>query len=95
MRVHRLWLTDVRSYVSADVEFADGLTVIVGPNGAGKTNLLEAVGYLATLSSFRGAPSDAIVRQGASRAVVRAETSHERRQVLIEAEIPATSGRGP
>ena len=33
-----------------------GLTVVVGDNGEGKTNLLEAVGYLATLTSFRGAP---------------------------------------
>ena len=94
MRVHRLWLTDVRSYASADVEFGEGLTVIVGPNGTGKTNLLEAVGYLATLGSFRGAPTEAMVRQGASEAVLRAETSHESRQVLIEAEIAGSSRRG-
>ena len=44
-----------------------GLTVIIGANGEGKTNLLEAVGYLATLASFRGAPTEALVRVGAER----------------------------
>src|SRR5437867_446528 len=65
MRVERLWLTDFRNYESADVSPAPGLTVVVGDNGEGKTNLLEAVGYLATLGSFRGAPRDALVRQAA------------------------------
>ena len=58
-----------------------------GGNGEGKTNLLEAVGYLATLRSFRGAPAEALVRTGAERAVVRAEADREGRRLLIEAEL--------
>jgi DNA replication and repair protein RecF len=72
------------------VEFSpapEGLTVIVGGNGEGKTNLLEAVGYLATLRSFRGAPGDALIRDGAAQAVVRAEGVREGRKMLIEAEL--------
>jgi DNA replication and repair protein RecF len=91
--IRKLWLTDYRSYPAADVVFADGLTAIVGANGEGKTNLLEAVGYLATLSSFRGAPLDAMVRDGAPSATVRAEAEREQRQLLIEAEI-VPRGRG-
>ncbi len=91
MRVERLWLTDFRSYQSAElVPAPDGLTVITGANGAGKTNLLEAVGYLATLRSFRGAPGDALVRVGAASAVVRAEGHREARALLIEAELRPT-----
>ena len=92
MRVDRLWLTDFRNYESADLTLAPGLTVVVGDNGEGKTNLLEAVGYLASLSSFRGAPDDALVRQGAERAVVRAEADRDGRSLLIEAEV-VVSGR--
>src|SRR4051794_16987876 len=93
MRLRRLWLTDFRSYESCSLAPAEGLTVIVGANGEGKTNLLEAVSYLATLSSFRGAPSDAMVRQGASVAVVRAElVDADDREALIEAEL-RTAGR--
>ncbi|MCB1038860.1 MAG: AAA family ATPase, partial [Acidimicrobiales bacterium] len=73
MQLRRLWLTDFRSYRDADLSFDPGLTAILGPNGQGKTNLLEAIAYLATLGSFRGAPTDALVRVGAERAVVRAE----------------------
>jgi DNA replication and repair protein RecF len=88
VRVERLWLTDFRNYESAELAFApEGLTVVVGANGEGKTNLLEAVGYLATLSSFRGAPGEALVRHGCSQAVVRAEGERDGRPVLLEAEL--------
>lgn len=92
MRLDKLWLTDFRSYESAELPLAPGLTAILGPNGRGKTNLLEAVGWLATLSSFRGAPNDVLVRAGATSAVLRCEGTVERegasgRSVLIEAEI--------
>ena len=93
MLVQRLWLRDFRSYVSAELPLSDGLTVVQGRNGAGKTNLLEAVGYLASLRSFRGAPNEAMVRTGTARAIVRGEAIVERRDVLLEAEI-APAGRG-
>lgn len=89
MRLDRVWLTDVRSYQSADITLAPGLTALLGDNGQGKTNVLEAIGWLATLSSFRGAPTEALIRQGAERAIIRAEGEREGRPVLIEAELVA------
>ena len=56
VRVVRLSVRDFRGYHEASAGLGDGLTVITGGNGQGKTNLLEAVGYLASLRSFRGAP---------------------------------------
>ena len=93
MHLDRLWLTDFRNYFSAELEPApDGLTVITGRNGEGKTNLLEAIGYLATLRSFRGAPAEALVRTGAGQAVIRAEARRDQRRLLLEAELrPAGS----
>jgi DNA replication and repair protein RecF len=91
--VKRLWLTDFRSYPEADVVLADGVTAILGSNGQGKTNLLEALGYLATLDSFRGAPPEALIRSGATTAVIRAEGAAESRELLLEAEL-ALGGRG-
>ena len=69
-----------------------GTTVITGRNGAGKTSVLEAITYLSTLQSFRGSPREAMVRLGADRAILRAETLVEGRAVTIEAEVTA-SGR--
>jgi len=92
VRVRTLWLTDFRSYASAEVDLAPGLTALVGANGAGKTNLLEALAWLATLSSMRGAPTEALVRRGAPFAVVRALVEHGGREILMEAQIQP-SGR--
>jgi DNA replication and repair protein RecF len=92
MRLDRLWLTDVRSYASAELDLAPGLTALLGDNGQGKTNVLEAISWLATLSSFRGAPTEAMIRQGAERAIIRAEGAREGRSILLEAELVA-SGR--
>jgi DNA replication and repair protein RecF len=93
VQLRELWLTDWRSYASAELGFAPGLTALLGDNGEGKTNLMEAVAYLATLSSFRGAPNEALVRHGAELAVVRAEGERDGRALLIEAEVRPT-GRG-
>jgi len=74
------------------VSLAPSLTALLGDNGEGKTNVLEAIAWLATLASFRGAPNEALIRQGAERAVIRAEGEREGRRILIEAELVA-SGR--
>jgi DNA replication and repair protein RecF len=64
------------------------VTAVIGDNGQGKTNLAEALAYLATLTSMRGAPTDAMVRVGAGAAVIRATVRDEdQRESLIEAEI--------
>ena len=52
--------------------------MLTGPNGAGKTTFLEAVAYLGTQRSFRGASREAMVRTGSDRAVVRAELDQAR-----------------
>jgi DNA replication and repair protein RecF len=86
--ISRLSVVDFRNYRSADLEPAkEGLTVIVGNNGDGKSNVLEAIGYLATLCSFRGAGLDALVRQGCDKAVVRGEVGSKRHVSLVEVEI--------
>lgn len=87
MQLTRVWLADFRNYVEAELDLAPGLTVIVGANGQGKSNLLEAVGWLAGLRSFRAAPTEALVRIGAERAIVRGEADRAGRSLLIEAEI--------
>jgi DNA replication and repair protein RecF len=91
--VEHLEVVDFRNYRTGSFELHPGTTVVIGDNGHGKTNLVEALAYLATLSSFRGAPNDALVRMGADTAVIRARVRHDDgRELLIEAEI-ARAGR--
>lgn len=93
MSVRHLELVDFRIFHMARVDPApEGTTVITGPNGTGKTSVVEALAYLGTRRSFRGAPPDALVRGGAGSAVIRAELEDEGRPTLVEAEI-APAGR--
>jgi DNA replication and repair protein RecF len=91
--VERIELVDFRNYEHAEFELTGGVTAVLGRNGQGKTNLAEAIAYLATLSSFRGAPPEALIGINAEQAVVRASLcDDDGRQVLIEAEL-TRSGR--
>ena len=83
MLISTLWLQDFRSYEQFEIRLGEGLTAILGPNGVGKTNILEALGLLATLKSFRGAPTERLIRRGATQAFVRARGLRADREVLI------------
>jgi len=87
MHVTALSLTDFRCYAQVDLELRPGITSFVGQNGQGKTNLVEALGYIATLDSHRVATDAPLVRLGAERAVVRARIVREEREALVEIEI--------
>ncbi|WP_431945456.1 DNA replication/repair protein RecF [Actinacidiphila sp. bgisy167] len=87
MHVAHLSLADFRCYARVEVPLDPGVTAFVGPNGQGKTNLVEAVGYLATLGSHRVASDAPLVRMGADRAIVRASVVQGERQQLVELEI--------
>jgi DNA replication and repair protein RecF len=87
VHVRGLAVTDFRSYPSAELVLEPGVTALVGPNGHGKTNLVEALGYLATLASHRVAHDAPLVRAGAARAVVRAAVRRDGRDTLVEVEI--------
>lgn len=91
MYVRHLSLVDFRSWAAADVEFEPGPTVFVGANGQGKTNLVEALGYAATLGSHRVATDAPLIRTGAQRAVLRAAVVADERELRVELEI--TAGR--
>ncbi|MEV7560574.1 DNA replication/repair protein RecF [Streptomyces sp. NPDC048331] len=87
MHVSHLSLADFRSYARAEVPLDPGVTAFVGPNGQGKTNLVEAIGYLATLGSHRVSSDAPLVRMGADRAIVRAAVTQGERQQLVELEL--------
>ncbi|MFD9822038.1 DNA replication/repair protein RecF [Streptomyces violascens] len=87
MHVTHLSLADFRSYARVEVPLDPGVTAFVGANGQGKTNLVEAVGYLASLGSHRVSSDAPLVRMGAERAVIRAAVAQGERSQLIELEL--------
>jgi DNA replication and repair protein RecF len=69
------------------------VNVLVGPNAIGKTNVLEAVGYLATLKSFRGVTDAVLIAEGSAQATVRGEVERGESPVLIEVVLPVEGRR--
>ncbi|BDZ48689.1 DNA replication and repair protein RecF [Frondihabitans sucicola] len=84
-------MTDFRNYASAEVTLERGPNLFVGRNGQGKTNLVESLGYLATLGSHRVSSDAALIRQGADSAIVRARLESAERDLLAEVQINRSS----
>ena len=93
MRVDWLSLVDFRSYRTLEWKPDPRVNLLVGPNGAGKTNVLESIGYLASLKSFRSAPDSALISEWSESSVIRAGVGSQERERLIEIEIPREGGR--
>jgi DNA replication and repair protein RecF len=89
--VEHLSLTGFRSYEQLDTAIEPGITVFVGPNGVGKTNIVEAIGYLATLSSHRVSADRPLIRFGQERAIIRGRFVRGTQRTGVEVEINAES----
>ncbi|MEO6204307.1 MAG: DNA replication and repair protein RecF, partial [Mycobacteriales bacterium] len=87
MHVSALSLTDFRSWSALEIDLDRGPTALIGANGQGKTNIVEAIGYLATLGSHRVATDAPLVRAQCQRAVVRGKVERDGRQTLVEIEV--------
>jgi DNA replication and repair protein RecF len=88
--LEKISLTDFRSYAQVDLTLEPGVTVLVGSNGIGKTNLMEAIGYLATLSSHRVSTDTPLLRFGTDRALIRAKLVRGEQSTVLELEINAS-----
>jgi DNA replication and repair protein RecF len=89
MFVSHLSLADFRSYSSLELSLKPGQNIFIGENGEGKTNIIEALMYLALLSSHRISSDQPLVKLGSERAYVRAKVESDERTSLVELEINA------
>lgn len=93
MRLLWLELGSFRVYEALRFEPGSGVNVLIGDNGTGKTSVLEAIGYLASLKSFRGAPDASLVADGADGAIARGEFIADERSVVVEVAVPVQGRR--
>jgi DNA replication and repair protein RecF len=75
--------TDFRCLESAELELDPRYNLIFGPNASGKTSLLEAIAYLGRGRSFRGAPTQNLLRHGASEFVLFGKADAGAREAAI------------
>jgi DNA replication and repair protein RecF len=101
LRVSKLVVRGFRNLAAVAVEPDPRHNLFIGANGQGKTSLLEAVDFVATLRSFRGATRSQLVGHGVAQAAARmvvegGEHEHEfrltidrkSREVLLDAKRP-------
>lgn len=81
MYIRSLHLGDFRSWRQLDIDLEPGVTVFTGPNGNGKTNIVEALGYLAHLSSHRVSSDSSLVREGQDSARLSATAVNQGREL--------------
>lgn len=75
MWIKDLELINFRNYEREKFEFVEGINVIHGYNGQGKTNLVEAISYISTLSSFRNCKNDDVINVDNDVGLIRCNTS--------------------
>ena len=78
MHLRRLALQHFRNVAWAELALPAAGAALVGANGQGKTNLLEAVGLLTALRSFRQGDNRLLIAHGQPEAALRFELEHER-----------------
>lgn len=87
MFVRAFSLRDFRSWDALSLDLRPGCTVFVGPNGHGKTNVLEALGYLSTLSSHRVGSDAPLIRTGTGQAFAGATVVNAGRELTVDVEL--------
>lgn len=87
MRVVHLSLADFRNYREAELPLQAGPNLLLGRNGQGKTNLIEAMGYFATLRSHRVTGDVALIRAGADSGIARMRVEALGREALLELQL--------
>jgi DNA replication and repair protein RecF len=77
MRFVSVTLQDFRNLPLVDTPLLGRRTFLLGANAQGKTNILEALGYVTALRSFRGAESRALIGLGWPQAGMAFGIEHE------------------
>jgi DNA replication and repair protein RecF len=93
VRLDWIQLHHFRSYPELHFVPDPGVNLLIGENGAGKTSLLEGIGYLSSLASFRSVPDAELIAEGEDTAVVRGSIGREESPSLVEVEIRRRGGR--
>ena len=78
MRLTRLTVQNFRNLALVELDLAGRQQFLVGDNAQGKTNLLEAIGFITALRSFRASDNRLLIRQGEAEAAIACTLEHER-----------------
>lgn len=93
MTLSSLSLSGFRNLADARFSFSPGVNLVTGKNGQGKTNLLEAIFYLSSVKSFRGARDRELIGRNVRSAFVEGVAEGGTRPLVLRAELSAAAPR--
>src|SRR5947209_17859533 len=77
MRLRKLTLRHFRNIGFTALDLSGRQQFLIGANGQGKTNLLEAIGFLTALRSFRATDNKVLIGHGQATAATACVLDHE------------------
>jgi len=87
MFLKKIELVNFRNYKYCFIEFPTNKTILVGKNAQGKSNLLEAVYYLATLTSNRASSDSELIFWGESLSKIKSLVKKSFSEVKLDVQI--------
>lgn len=81
MRLNEIRLNQFRNLIQVQFQPESGLNILSGANAQGKTNILEAVYFLATTTTFRSGKEANLINHQASRCSLQALYEKEERKL--------------
>lgn len=90
MLLHKLTLTNFRSYKLKEFVFDKKFNLILGPNAAGKTNLMEAIFLLSTGNSFHATRESEMISYGEEIARITGEGETVLEIILTNGQVQAS-----
>ena len=84
LRITNINFKNFRSYEEFSLSDLENLTVIVGQNAVGKTNIIEGIGLLTSLTSFRSTTSAELLKNGTDFGRIFIDVTDGNRQLRIE-----------
>lgn len=72
MNLKSIKIRNFRNYEKVDMNFKNGIHLIIGKNAQGKTNLLESIYYLSTTRSHRTNEDKDLIKEGCEAFVISA-----------------------
>jgi len=97
VKLKRVRVENIRSYIDLDISFDDGVTVVSGVNGSGKSSLLEAcfTGLFGSRALSKDFVISDIIRKGATKASIVVDFENQGNDYSIEQgyKVDARSGK--
>lgn len=85
MKINFLKLQNFRNYAKLDLDFNSNKIIIIGENAQGKTNILEAIFYMASLSSYRAKADSELIQWGKDFSNIKLEINKSDTDIELEA----------